>query len=163
MHLVAHPVGTPTPSPIILDYGASGYRYEVVPTGADQGFQAPTFNDSAFQDGTAAFGGALNGCPLDLTIKTPWASNTDILVRHDINLTAIPTKGLTIHLAVDNDAVVYWNGVQVGSVVHDGCAAKDTLIANVPNSALVVGENVLAIRGTDRGASTYLDLQVLQG
>jgi hypothetical protein len=40
---------------------------------------------------------------------------------------------------------------------------RDTLVVPVPQSALVVGENLLAIRGTDRGFSTYLDVQLLQG
>jgi hypothetical protein len=150
------------PPSVIVDYGASGYLYEVVPTGTVQGFEVPTFDDSAFQTGRAAFGLALNGCPLDATINTSWASDMDILVRRDINL---PTKttGLNVHVAIDNDVIVYWNGVQIGSAVHEGCAARDTLIAPVPNSVAVVGENVLAIRGIDRGASTYLDLQVRVG
>ncbi len=83
-------------------------------------------------------------------------------MRKAIDLPA-GTPGLTVHVAVDNDAVVYWNGVQIGSIVHDGCAARDSLIATVPDSAVLAGKNLLAIRGTDRGGSTYLDLQVLQG
>ncbi len=149
-----------TQTSTIVDYGAAGYRYEVVPIGANPGFQNPAYNDQAFSNGAGAFGVPLNGCPLDSTIKTDWASNTDILVRRDIDIPA-GTMGLTIHLAIDNNAVVYWNGTQVGSVAHGGCAARDSLIASVPNSALVVGANVLAIRGTDLGASTYLDLQVV--
>lgn len=145
---------------IIVDYGASGYHYLEVPTGADQGFQAPTYDDSAFHIGSAAFGLALNGCPLDSTIQTNWDSNTDMLVRRDITLPP-GTTSLAIHVAIDNDVVVYWNGTQVGATTHDGCAAQDTLIANVPASVLTNGSNVLAVRGTDRGASTYLDLQIV--
>jgi hypothetical protein len=146
---------------IVLPYG-SEYHYKVVQTGADQGFQDPAYKASSFQVGRAAFGTGVNGCPLDSTIKTPWSPNTDILVRKAIDLPA-GTIGLTVHVAVDNDAVVYWNGVQIGTIVHDGCAARDTLIAPVPDSAVLAGKNLLAIRGTDRGGSTYLDLQVRQG
>jgi hypothetical protein len=154
------PIEVNSNAQIILHYGA-GYHYKVVQTGADQGFQDPGYNASSFQAGKAAFGTG-NGCPLDSTIHTPWSPNTDILVRKTLFLPA-GTTGLTVHLAIDNDAVVYWNGVQIGSIVHDGCAAHDTLIAPVPDSAVRVGKNLLAIRGTDRGGETYLDLQVRQG
>ena len=45
-----------TTNSVLLDYGASGYRYEVVQYGDGQGFEAPAYNDSAFQVGSAAFG-----------------------------------------------------------------------------------------------------------
>ena len=146
---------------IVLRYGASGYRYKVVKHGADQGFQDPAYNASSFKEGRAAFGTGVNGCPLDPTIHTPWPPNTDILVRKAIDLPAGTTE-LTVHVAIDNDAVVYWNGVEIGATVHEYCAAHNTLIAPVPDSAVLAGKNLLAIRGTDRGGSTYLDLQVLQ-
>jgi hypothetical protein len=147
-------------SKIILDYGASGYHYLVVPVGDDPGFQNPGYNASSFKrDGIAAFGFAANGCPLDKNIKTPWASNTDLLIRRTIDLPA-GTTGLTVHVAIDNDAIVYWNGKEIGSTTHDGCAQLDSLKAHVPDKDIQVGKNLLAIRGTDRGASTYLDLQI---
>lgn len=147
---------------IFVPYEATGYHYKVVPTGADQGFQNPGYNASSFKNGMAAFGTGVNGCPLDSTIKTPWTPNTDILVRKSIDIPA-GTTGLTVHLAIDNDAIVYWNGVQIGTITHDGCAAHSSLIASVPDTAVLTGKNLLAIRGTDRGGSTYLDLQVRQG
>ena len=147
-------------SKIILDYGASGYHYLVVTTGADQGFQNPGYNASSFKhDGIAAFGYVAIGCPLDQNIKTAWSPNTDLLIRRNIDLLA-GTTGLTVHVAIDNDAIVYWNGKEIGSKIHEGCAQLNSLNVQVPDKDILVGKNLLAVRGTDRGGSTYLDMQV---
>jgi hypothetical protein len=153
-----HAAAVPSSLHTVVPYKSSGYLYRVVQTGADQGFEAPTYNPKGFKAGKAAFGTG-GGCPLDSTVNTPWASNTDILVRKTIDLPTGGT-GLKVYVAIDNDAIVYWNGVQIGSVVDDGCATRNTLVASVPSSAVVVGKNLLAIRGTDRGSETYLDVLV---
>lgn len=142
----------------VVPYKSAGYLYKVVQTGADQGFQDPTYNPKGFKAGKAAFGTG-GGCPLDSTVNTPWASGTDILVRKTINL---PTGGtrLKVYVAIDNDVVVYWNGVQIGAITHDGCATRNTPVAPVPDSSVLVGKNLLAIRGSDRGGETYLDVLV---
>ncbi len=147
-------------SSILVDYGASGYRYEVVPTGEGQGFEAQNYSEAAFQDGTAAFGFAANGCTLDPTIETRWPPNTDILVRR---LITVPngTGQVTIDVAIDNDVLMYWNGSLVGQATHEECAIRDTLHVTILQSQIHKGEpNLLAVRGIDRGGSTYLDMQI---
>ncbi|HJT57006.1 MAG TPA: hypothetical protein VJ761_10955 [Ktedonobacteraceae bacterium] len=147
---------------IILPYGASGYHYLVVAHGDDPGFQKPGYNDSSFnQNGVAAFGYSADGCPLDSRIKTPWAPNTDLLVRITINLPP-GTTGLKIHVAIDNNVIVYWNGDKFGSVKHEQCAQLNTLDKEVPNADITPGANLLALRAIDTGSSTFLDLEVTQ-
>src|SRR5262245_38447111 len=40
----------------VVPYVAAGYRYQVVASGAEEGFEAPDYDDSAFSTGGAAFG-----------------------------------------------------------------------------------------------------------
>jgi hypothetical protein len=149
-------------SNVILPYGASGYHYLQVQHGADQGFQQPGFDDSSWnQNGVAAFGYSANGCPLDSHIKTTWDPNTDLLIRIMINVPP-GTTGLKIHVAIDNDVIVYWNGKKFGSATHEQCAQLNTLDKAIPKGDIMPGQNLLAVRAIDRGSSTYLDLEITE-
>jgi hypothetical protein len=142
----------------VVPYGASGYRYMVVAHGAFPTFQSPAFDDSGFSTGAAPFGSG-GSCPLDSTVQTPWPTDTDLLVRRTVSFPA-GASGVTIGVAIDNDVLVYWNGVPVGSQVHEGCATQDSLVVSVPDGLVQPGDNVLAVRGIDRGDISFLDLRV---
>ena len=143
---------------IIVPYQATGYQYQVVAHGGGAGFEATAFDDSSWSTGTAAFGSG-GPCPLESTVATAWAPNTDVLVRSHIALPAGWT-GLTVGVAVDNDVQVYWNGTLISSNSHDNCPTLDSFGLTVADALLVPGINVLAVRGIDRGDQSLLDLQV---
>jgi len=146
----------------LLPYGATGYRYAIVAHGAQTpGYESPGYDDSGWSVGDAAFGTA-GTCPLGPTIKTSWPPNTDIWVRKHLNIPLV-AGWVTVSVAVDNDVAVWWNGTQVGSAVHDGCASLDSFTFAVPPGALRSGDNLLAVRGADRGLETYLDVTVRTG
>lgn len=149
---------TPT---TVIPYQDTHYRYSVVAAGAGAGFEQPGFDDTGFSVGDAAFGAVTGGCPLDATVRTAWPSSTDILVRKPFNLQAGST-GLQVHIGIDNDVQVFLNGIDIsgGLNVHDGCATLDSFVFSAPDSVLFVGQNLLAVRGHDRGGDTFLDVEV---
>jgi len=145
----------PTP---IVNYGAAGYRYLQVPTGAGPAdFAAVAFDDSAFLIGTAPFGDDPDYCPLVPT--THWSRATDLLVRRSILLPAGATD-VKVYVAIDNDFDLFWNGTNVTSIIREGCASHDSVVVAVPDTLLTAGANVLAVRARDRGVTSYLDLRV---
>jgi hypothetical protein len=142
----------------VVPYGASGYRYEVVAHGALPTFQSPGFDASGFSTGAAPFGSG-GSCPLDPTVQTLWPIETDVLVRRTINFPS-GASGVTIAIAIDNDAFVYWDGNLVGSQIHEHCATRGSLIVSVPDALVHPGNNLLAVRGVDHGVETFLDIRV---
>ena len=147
---------------IVVPYGASGYRYQVVGADDGVGFEQPDFDDSTFADGDAGFG-TRQGCELNNPddVKTEWPVETDLLVRRTFELPA-GTTDLVVHVAVDNDAQVFINGYDVsdGLQVHEGCPTFDSFNFAVPDGILQAGTNLLAVRARDRGCAAYLDVEV---
>ena len=150
--------GQPT---IVIPYGATDYKYQVVPVGAGPGFEQPGFDDSDFALGDAAFGTPGGWCALNNDVKTPWASGTDILVRQELGLPKGATN-VVVNVAIDNDVSVFVNGYDISSglQMHESCPSRDSFTFAVPDGILQVGPNLLAVRGRDRGVLAYLDLQV---
>src|SRR5438552_13056690 len=67
---------------IVVPYGASAYKYQVVPVDDGIGFERPDVDDSAFAVGDAAFGSREGGCELNSgNVGTEWPVETDLLVR----------------------------------------------------------------------------------
>ena len=141
-----------------------GYRYQIVGFGEGAGFEAPAFDDSAWAVGAAGFGSqtqtpagicAWNN-PID--VRTVWPERSDLLVRKTFELPA-GAHNLRVVGTVDNDAAVYVNGISIGSVTSGFCRSPSISVA-VPDGALVAGTNVLAIRASDYGAPSFLDVQV---
>ena len=142
----------------VVPYGASGYRYMVVAHGALPAFQDPAFDDSGFSTGAAPFGSG-GSCPLGPTFQTLWPIDTDVLVRRTINFPA-GASAVSVGIAIDNDVDVYWNGALVGQQTHEDCATQDSLVVSVPDALVQAGNNVLAVRGVDRGIVSFLDIRV---
>jgi hypothetical protein len=148
---------------IVIPYGATDYKYQVVPVDAGLGFEQPGFDDSDFALGDAAFGTPEGGCALNNPgdVKTPWALETDILVRQEFELPQ-GASNVVVNVAIDNDVSVFVNGYDVsgGLQMHEHCPSLDSFTFAVPSSVLRVGPNLLAVRGRDRGFLAYLDVQV---
>lgn len=138
----------------------SGYRYQVVEHGAEAGFEAVEFDDSAWSTGAAGFGTTSGVCWWNSTtyVQTVWPGETDILVRKSIELPA-GAHNLRVFGNIDNNATVYLNGVQIGSAMSGYCI-QNQINFTASDELLVAGTNVLAIRGEDYGAPTFLDVQV---
>lgn len=152
----------PAETVAFMTYGSTSYKYSVVAHGQGAGFEQPGFNDTGFFVGDAAFGsgGGFN-CPLIPTERTNWPVNTDLLLRKQFNLDALPDT-LIIRVAIDNDVQIFVNGQDVsgGIRTHEGCAVIDTYVFSAPKSILKLGANLLAVRAIDRGTESYVDVQV---
>jgi hypothetical protein len=146
-------LGTPvqaqsTNSMVLLHYQARGWV--VSPS-----LQSPGTNPFS----RAAFGSG-GTCPLDPTVHTFWPANTTITIWHEFQVPRGATN-VQVAIAIDNDVNVWVNGVNVsgGFQMHEGCAQLDAFIFSVPSNILHKN-NVLEVRGRDRGVESYLDAEV---
>src|SRR5512141_2845091 len=81
---------------VFIDYLASGYKYQIVKSNDPSiaKFQAPSFIDTTWSTGRAAFGTLNNTssppCPLNDTahVKVLWPSSRDVLTRKHFSLPA---------------------------------------------------------------------------
>ena len=156
----------------LLAYESNGYKYLAGPADHDAGFEVPSFNDGAWLAGQGGFTDHLAPiapyCPIDAEGHTYWASAnppTDMLLRHAFTLPVGFPSDLKVAVAIDNDIEIWVDGHNVtgdGFVTHEGCAARDSFIFTIPNSALVTtGVNhVIAVRARDRGVAAYADLRL---
>ncbi|KAB8185894.1 hypothetical protein [Microbispora catharanthi] len=143
-----------------LDYNSTGWAYRQVPSTTQvPGFAQRGFDDSAWPRGQAGFGTTNGTCSWNnqANVKTPWAVDTDILVRHWLHLPR-DAQAVRIQGTVDNDAQVYFNGQLVQSVKSGACAAGAIDVV-VPATYLDCC-NLLAVRGHDAGVAAYLNLRV---
>ncbi len=140
-------------------------------------FYVPGFDFSAWLAGPTPFMGRqvdYFGCP-ELGLDqhgTLWPVNEDALLLIPIPL-CLGVTGVEIHFAIDNSVRVWWNGVQLtdpycpydhspeGLCDWEYCTSYDRAKYTVPDSALAVGSNVLAIQACDHGQLAFLDFQVL--
>jgi hypothetical protein len=152
-------VVTITPKKVLLPYQSTGWRYRQVASNGDSGFQEPSYNVSKWAVGQAGFGTTGGTCPWNNTtdVHTPWDADTDMLVRHWLTIPADATK---VHIAgtIDNNAHVYVNGHLV-QYTQSGYCDAGAIDVTVPASDLKP-HTLLAIRGTDLGDETYLDVTV---
>ncbi|WP_432928524.1 hypothetical protein ACQPZZ_02450 [Microbispora sp. CA-135349] len=143
-----------------LGYNSTGWTYRQVPaTTQVPDFAERGFDDSAWPTGQAGFGTTNGTCSWNnpANVKTPWAVNTDILVRHWLHLPR-DAQEVRIQGTVDNDAQVYFNGHLLQSVKGGNCAGG-TIDVVVP-AAYLDCCNLLAARGHDVGVAAYLNLRV---
>src|SRR5436190_8825884 len=81
---------------IVVPYGASEYKYQVVPVDDGIGFERPDFDDSAFAVGDAGFGSREGYCELNSpgNGRTEGPVKTDLLVRQTSELPAGTADGV---------------------------------------------------------------------
>ncbi|MFI7641263.1 hypothetical protein [Nonomuraea sp. NPDC049400] len=143
-----------------LDYNSTGWRFLQVPATTDvPEFAGRYFDDSAWSTGQAGFGTTNGTCSWNnsIKVKTPWALNSDILLRHWVHLPR-DAQEVRIQGTVDNDAQVYLNGQLLQTVKSGNCNAGAIDVV-VPAKYLDCN-NLLAIRGHDYGVASYLDVRV---
>ena len=130
------------------------WRYLQTPTSDNTNRSAVSFNDSSWPSGTFPFGNDVTSA------QTPYPSaygfsdtpgttippNFRYWIRTHLNLPSVPTT-LRIQMYIDDLADIYFNGTLVASAAATlGSYYRDI---EVPTSALVAGDNVLAVRFTD--------------
>ena len=88
---------------------------------------------------------------------TLWLDFTTLYLRQHVVLTGAET-GLVASVAIDNDFDLFVNGALVSSLVHEGCATRWDAVVPIPDIAWIVGDNVVAVRITDRGGITNFEM-----
>lgn len=143
----------------VVAYQSGGWRYLQVTTGDLAGFEKGA-EPAGFADGTASFGTG-GGCPLDATVQTQWDSSTDLLLRRTLSFPN-GAQGVEVGVAVDNDVQVWFNGVDIsgGLRASGGCATLDGFVFPVPNTLILAGDNLLAVRARDEGGIALVDVRV---
>jgi len=149
---------------VLLDYGASGYRYSyddpsTQRTEPNRDFQQPGFDDSAWQTGSAAFGSG-GDCPLQANHHTNWPVLNELFVRRQITIPAGLTR-LRVMAEIDNDAIIYFDGTPLGpQISHENCPVVDEFRFDY-TGALTPGPHTIAAYVKDRGVMSFFDMRVL--
>lgn len=133
---------------IALDAGAA-----IVQPYQSANWEYSTDNGATWSAGTAGFGsGGYAG------VNTYWASGTTMLVKTDIDLTGYDPASAAYALGIDNDLLLYVNGTEIRSIVHDGWANPGDFSG--PLTGAKAGVNVIELAITDRGGPDYFDMQI---
>ena len=147
----------------LLPYQAANYRYLVVPLGKKPplGFEQPNFDDTGFALGSAAFGSGGN-CPLQSTVQTNWPVNSQLLVRHIVEIPEGATN-VRVMVSVNNDIVdVFFNGTSITRPIrHENCPIQDEFRLDVPLKLVHPGQNLIAFHVLDRGVESFFDARIL--
>lgn len=128
-----------------------------------------SFDDSGWSIGAAPFGGweagwgptqAAEGAPTALnvaaeydsrfaaTFGSAWGANTRLWLRRKLGLASVPTGGITVVAYIEDHCSFYINGELIFSSPDDHSGGTGQTFA-IPESGLVVGDNVIAIRCDD--------------
>ncbi|MFY9307418.1 MAG: PQQ-dependent sugar dehydrogenase [Bacteroidia bacterium] len=154
----------------------SGSQWKYLANGSNQGtaWRSTTFNDAAWNTGTAQLGYG-DGDEATVVSYGSSASNKYITTyfRKSFNVADINTvSGLELSLMRDDGAVVYLNGTEVyrnnmpsGTISYntlattyvDGTAESAYLVTNISKTALVNGNNVIAVE-IHQNAATSSDI-----
>lgn len=153
----------------ILPPQLSDWRYMQFAADHATDYSDPDFDDSAWLTGTAPFGSweasydgddMTAGAPDELlgahaydsrfasSFATEWETNTRLWLRRTFTLASVPPSGLNVTSFMDDNYLFYVNGVLL--VTSDsGLTGGGGASFPISSDALVVGENVIAIRCDD--------------
>jgi len=152
---------------------SAGASWKYLDNGSNQGagWKSISFNDNSWNTGNAELGYG-DGGEATVVSYGPSSSNKYITTyfRKKINLASISNiTGLELSLIRDDGAVVYLNGVEVyrsnlptgtvnyntlASTYIDGLNESTYLVTNISSSALVVGDNVIAVEIHQNGVTS---------
>lgn len=145
--------------------GETGLRYQSIAATGDEeaysckyvmetkpsdGWEKVGFNDGNWQNGKGPFG--------DDRLKdvTKWVG-TDIWIRRDFHLSAVPGLKLFLKLYHDDDAEVFLNGSRIFSAAGANSDYEMFPLSDDAKSNLKAGQNTLAIHCRNTGGGTFID------
>ncbi len=141
---------------VLIDFGASGWRYLIGSQGFEIGFEASDYDVSEWSEGSAPFGTVIS-CPR-WQAATPWPLFTDLLLVRDL---AVPgDAAVRVEVSIDNDVTVYLDGMPAGPTgVFEGCAVEGEYVVTIPAISDRATVRRLAIRARDRGGESLADVR----
>ncbi len=165
---------------ILMNYGASGWKYQQVASGTPSNFFQAGFNDSSWPTGSAGFGDTLGDCAINHSpeVRTNWDRFSDMLLRYQLPaITGSASVDVTVSVAIDNDVEVWLDAQPSGKRNSEGCAnyaqtrspscwQSDSApgFQQFSFSNIAPGPHTLAVRAYDRTCScvddSFVDVQV---
>ena len=121
---------------------------------ADNWF-TPTFDDAAWQTGSAVFGHDAPG------VRTQWTTD-DIWIRRTFNLPAVIPAKLVFLAQHDEDAEIYVNGVLAATVTGFTGEYAQLPMNEAGRAALKPGQNVLAVHCHQTVGGQAIDVGITQ-
>lgn len=126
-----------------------GWRYKQVPLGDSADYSSPSYDDSSWSIGQMPFASApgqpyaeANGFPA--IMNTYWPLNTGMWIRKKFTVTT--NSILHMEIFIDNIADVWVNGTKL---VNGANTTQSKVSFQIPSNVLQVGENTIAMKGTD--------------
>ncbi len=119
-----------------------------------EGWQETEFEDADWTEGPGGFG---TPATPGTVVRTTW-DTTDIWLRREISLEAIPAGELLLTIHHDEAAEVYINGVRVAQVQEYTTRYEPVPLAPAARAALRKGKNVIAVHCKQTGGGQYIDL-----
>jgi hypothetical protein len=109
----------------------------------------------------APFGSGGGDCPLQESIESDFPADTTITLSKWVK---IPEGAYNMRMlvSVDNDAIIYVNGIQVDAIEHEYCPLVDENLVHVPDDIIIPGQkNLVKVIVIDRGAESFFDQRIL--
>src|ERR1017187_2043579 len=120
-------------------------------------WQSPDFDDSAWKKGVGGFGtGGTPGAQLGTTWNT-----TDIWLRREFTLGAENLRDAQIQLHHDEDAEIYFNGVQAAQVAGFSTNYFEMNINPTAADTLKPGVNRMAVHCHQTGGGQFIDVGIV--
>lgn len=161
----------------LIDYGTA---WKYLDNGSNQGtaWRSGAFNDGAWKSGSAPLGYGITGVNTTVSFGTKAAKKYITTYFRKAFSASNPGQYASLELSIkrDDGAVVYLNGTEVyrtnlptGSISYTTKATNATdngsvaQVVSLPTSAIVSGNNVIAVEVHQTSASStdlYLDLQL---
>lgn len=135
----------------------AGWRYKQVPLGDSADYSSPSYDDSSWSIGQMPFASApgqpyaaANGFPA--IMNTYWPLNSGMWIRKKFTVTT--NSILSMEIFIDNIADVWVNGVKLVSGAN---TTQSKVSFQIPSNVLHVGENTIAMKGTDDAQTSESD------
>ena len=125
------------------------YRFDAPP----EGWTAPGFDDSSWQEGLGGFG--TQGTP-GAVVRTEWKT-PDVWLRRRFDLEGEPDASLSLLVHHDEDVEIYLNGVLAAKAPGYTTAYEPLSISSEARAALVRGANLIAIHCHQTTGGQYVD------
>ena len=122
------------------------------------GWEKPGFDAGMWKEGEGGFGTPMTP---GTHVRTEWKTS-DIWLRREVDLKAVPAGEVLFRLHHDEDAQIYINGVLAGRV--RGYVTDYTLVSLTPEGrkALKAGKNVIAVHCRQTGGGQYIDVGMVE-
>ena len=121
------------------------------------GWESPGFDASTWKSGPGGFG--TQDTP-NTMVRTDW-SGTDIWLRREFKLAAMPKGNPVLRIYHDEDATVFLNGVEIAKLSGHSAGYITLDLSEKAIAALKPGSNLIAVKCHQTNGGQYIDAGLL--